>query len=174
MSSTVAVDGGGGGLVLRHIRQLVTVCTDPLKASRCKVGEEQNHLDILEEGVVSITAEGVIDFVGSEKVWAERMGEKRQAKVEMDCRDFVVLPGLVDGHTHPVWAGDRCQEFARKLAGATYMEIHQVRTTNRHHNNLCTYQTQETLESSIHSLLIHSYSLACICAVSLLSEWWRH
>ena len=35
-----------------------------------------------------------------------------------------VLPGLVDGHTHPVWAGDRVNEFGMKLAGATYMEVH--------------------------------------------------
>ncbi|XP_059843789.1 probable imidazolonepropionase isoform X2 [Hypanus sabinus] len=35
-----------------------------------------------------------------------------------------VLPGLVDAHTHPVWAGDRVHEFAMKLAGASYMEIH--------------------------------------------------
>ena len=32
-------------------------------------------------------------------------------------------PGLVDGHTHPVWAGDRVHEFAMKLAGASYMEV---------------------------------------------------
>lgn len=35
-----------------------------------------------------------------------------------------VMPGLVDGHTHPVWAGDRVNEFGMKLAGATYMEVH--------------------------------------------------
>ena len=35
-----------------------------------------------------------------------------------------VLPGFVDGHTHPVWAGDRVHEFAMKLAGASYMEVH--------------------------------------------------
>jgi imidazolonepropionase-like amidohydrolase len=34
-----------------------------------------------------------------------------------------VVPGLVDGHTHPVWAGDRVAEFAMKLAGATYMQV---------------------------------------------------
>jgi imidazolonepropionase len=33
------------------------------------------------------------------------------------------VPGLVDGHTHPVWAGDRVAEFAMKLAGATYMQV---------------------------------------------------
>jgi hypothetical protein len=37
-----------------------------------------------------------------------------------------VLPGLVDAHTHPVWAGDRVHEFSMKLAGATYLDIHKV------------------------------------------------
>ncbi|XP_054708015.1 probable imidazolonepropionase [Uloborus diversus] len=34
--------------------------------------------------------------------------------------------GLVDAHTHPVWAGDRVNEFAMKLAGATYMDVHKA------------------------------------------------
>ena len=29
----------------------------------------------------------------------------------------MTLSGLIDGHTHPVWAGDRVHEFAMKLAG---------------------------------------------------------
>lgn len=32
--------------------------------------------------------------------------------------------GFVDGHTHPIWSGDRVHEFALKLAGASYMQIH--------------------------------------------------
>ena len=35
-----------------------------------------------------------------------------------------MIPGFVDGHTHPVFDGDRSNEFAMKLAGAGYMEIH--------------------------------------------------
>lgn len=38
--------------------------------------------------------------------------------------DLMPLAGFVDAHTHPVWAGDRVHEFAMKLAGATYMDIH--------------------------------------------------
>lgn len=45
---------------------------------------------------------------------------------ELDARDCVVMPGLIDGHTHPVWAGDRVHEFALKLAGATYMDVHRA------------------------------------------------
>merc|ERR1711994_273006 len=44
----------------------------------------------------------------------------------LDAKGGAVVPGLVDGHTHPVWAGDRVHEFAMKLAGATYMEVHEA------------------------------------------------
>jgi len=43
-----------------------------------------------------------------------------------DADGGCVIPGLIDGHTHPVWAGDRVHEFAMKLAGATYMEVHEA------------------------------------------------
>ena len=38
----------------------------------------------------------------------------------------IFIVGLIDGHTHPVWAGDRVHEFAMKLAGASYMEVHEA------------------------------------------------
>jgi imidazolonepropionase len=40
-----------------------------------------------------------------------------------DGADALVTPGLVDCHTHLVYAGDRADEFAQRLAGATYAEI---------------------------------------------------
>ena len=36
------------------------------------------------------------------------------------------LPGLVDCHTHAVWAGSRSEEFKKRLAGASYSEILQA------------------------------------------------
>jgi imidazolonepropionase len=38
----------------------------------------------------------------------------------------LVTPGLVDCHTHLVYAGDRCQEFELRLHGASYAEIAQA------------------------------------------------
>ncbi len=42
---------------------------------------------------------------------------------KMDARGALVMPGLVDSHTHPIFAGTRAPEFARRLSGATYQEI---------------------------------------------------
>jgi imidazolonepropionase len=33
----------------------------------------------------------------------------------IDAKRGCVIPGLIDGHTHPVWAGDRVHEFAMKV-----------------------------------------------------------
>lgn len=41
----------------------------------------------------------------------------------LDAAGGVVLPGLVDSHTHAVFGGTRAHEFERRLEGATYQEI---------------------------------------------------
>lgn len=33
----------------------------------------------------------------------------------ISAKDMVVLPGFIDAHTHPVWAGDRVHEFSMKV-----------------------------------------------------------
>jgi imidazolonepropionase len=40
-----------------------------------------------------------------------------------DAGGALVTPGLVDAHTHPLYAGDRSAEIARRSAGATYDEL---------------------------------------------------
>jgi imidazolonepropionase len=41
----------------------------------------------------------------------------------VDGRGCIALPGLIDAHTHPVFAGIRADEFCRRLDGVTYAEI---------------------------------------------------
>ena len=41
----------------------------------------------------------------------------------IDAGGRCALPGLIDPHTHLVYAGNRAQEFAQRLAGADYLEI---------------------------------------------------
>ena len=44
--------------------------------------------------------------------------------VELDGRGLCAIPGLVDCHTHPAFAGDRVDEFSLRAGGATYEELH--------------------------------------------------
>jgi len=41
----------------------------------------------------------------------------------LNAQGRLVTPGLVDPHTHLIWAGDRAGEFERRMAGATYQQI---------------------------------------------------
>jgi imidazolonepropionase len=43
---------------------------------------------------------------------------------ELDGRGLCAVPGLVDCHTHPAFAGDRVEEFAVRGRGASYEELH--------------------------------------------------
>lgn len=40
-----------------------------------------------------------------------------------NLQQAIVTPGLIDCHTHLIFGGDRAEEFALRLAGATYEEI---------------------------------------------------
>jgi imidazolonepropionase len=60
----------------------------------------------------------------------ERIGSTDEIErlVDSDCEVVdaggrVVLPGFVDAHTHPVFAGTRVDEFEQRIKGATYQEI---------------------------------------------------
>src|SRR5947209_2975604 len=41
----------------------------------------------------------------------------------IDCEGRWITPGLIDCHTHLVFAGDRSDEFERRLAGESYADI---------------------------------------------------
>ncbi|HET9364580.1 MAG TPA: imidazolonepropionase [Candidatus Angelobacter sp.] len=47
----------------------------------------------------------------------------RRKVQELDCKGKVVLPGLIDCHTHPAFAEPRLVDFEKRIFGATYEEI---------------------------------------------------
>ncbi len=63
---------------------------------------------------------------GSEIVWVGPSSElpRSTGAVEtIDCRDSLVTPGLIDCHTHLVFAGNRAHEFEQRLNGVSYEQI---------------------------------------------------
>lgn len=52
--------------------------------------------------------------------WVGTRSDAPPADAVLDVGSALVTPGLVDGHTHPVFAGDRSDEAAARLAGEPY------------------------------------------------------
>lgn len=75
-------------------------------------------LGFIEKGAVA-SRSGRIVYAGPEN---ELPAAQRSAE-EIDCAGRLVTPGLIDCHTHLVFAGDRAAEWEMRLAGATYEEI---------------------------------------------------
>jgi len=70
--------------------------------------------------------DGALAIRGGRIAWVgERnsMPVELAAREELDGRGGWLTPGLVDCHTHLVYAGNRANEFEQRLAGATYEEI---------------------------------------------------
>ena len=74
-------------------------------------------------------ADGVVAVAGGQVAYVGPVGEMpaalrlSPATRRIDARGGLVTPGLVDAHTHIVFAGDRAAEFARRAAGQSYLEI---------------------------------------------------
>ncbi len=102
-------------LLIHNIGQL---CTIPAHDGGPQRGHRLGDLGLLENAAVAIH-EGRIVAVGD----SAELRETYAASARVDAGGKTVTPGLVDPHTHLVWAGDRADEFEQRIAGATYQEI---------------------------------------------------
>ena len=78
------------------------------------------RMRVIENGAIAVR-NGHIDWIG---VSGEEPAQLRRAQLERrDLRGVWLTPGLVDCHTHLVFAGTRAREYAERLRGASYAEI---------------------------------------------------
>ena len=79
-----------------------------------------------EAGAYGAIRDGAIGVVGDTIAWVGRRGDLPRdvaAATTLACDGAWITPGLVDCHTHLVYAGNRSGEFERRLLGATYADI---------------------------------------------------
>lgn len=84
-------------------------------------GSDQNDMHVIADGAVAIR-DGRIVAVGATADVIEKWGG---GVPTIDAAGQTVLPGLVECHSHPIFAGERCHEYAERLAGATLAEVAQ-------------------------------------------------
>ncbi len=86
--------------------------------ARCLASAPSGELDLVEHAALAWEGD-TIRWVGPER---ELPGEFAAWPVE-DAAGRLVVPGLVDCHTHLAFAGWRSDEFALRLKGASYLQI---------------------------------------------------
>lgn len=103
----MATDHGKGHVRVWRNARVATLATD------------QSGLGIVERGAV-VARDGRIVFAGEER---DLLGDIVANATAVDCEGRWITPGLIDCHTHLVYAGNRAKEFELRLTGATYEEV---------------------------------------------------
>ncbi|RPJ35982.1 MAG: imidazolonepropionase [Deltaproteobacteria bacterium] len=102
-------------LIIENAAQILTLSPgeNALKA--------EEKLGIVTNGSIAI-AKGRIVWVGPDHQISQQIDLSGNPP-RIDASGKIVLPGLIDSHTHLVFAGTREKEFELRLQGATYQEI---------------------------------------------------
>src|SRR6266704_6264617 len=105
--------------VVRNIGQLVTVAQQPIAGA-------SGVLQVISDAAIAVR-DGIIVWIGPddhvELMFDSDPKSEDDGITIVDAQGVVVTPGLVDSHTHLVFAGDRAEEFHLRRAGVTYGEL---------------------------------------------------
>jgi imidazolonepropionase len=102
-------------LAVLNCAQVVTLAGPP----RARTGAEMRELGVVPDGAL-LVRDGRIVKTGARRDIEAALS--RSAEI-VDAGGRIVLPGFVDAHAHPVFAGTRAREFELRCEGATYEEI---------------------------------------------------
>jgi imidazolonepropionase len=102
-------------LAVLHAAQLVTLAGP----KRPRVDAELSEVAIIGDGGM-LVRDGEIVATGRSDHIEKQMPPGTEV---VDAAGRVVLPGFVDAHTHPVFGGNRVDEFEMRSRGATYEQI---------------------------------------------------
>ena len=103
-------------LIITNCAQIVT-CRGPAPRLKNDLGDT----GLLTNSAMA-SMEGRIVWIGSTREVASHVAPARDCRC-MDAENGAMLPGLVDAHTHLVFAGTREGEFEERLKGTSYPDI---------------------------------------------------
>ena len=106
-------------ILIKNANEVVTL-KSTVQGPRIK--EQMRQIAVVEKGSVLIEGNRIVAVGAYEQLEADFPDLVRVAEV-IDASGKIVMPGLVDCHTHLVHGGTREQEFNMRLNGSTYMEI---------------------------------------------------
>ena len=98
-------------LLFRGVTQLATPT-----GSQPRRGPHQGELTVLKDAAFAVKG-GKITWVGPQESW------RGFSRNEHHLGGRAVIPGLVDPHTHAVWAGNRLEDFEARVRGEAYETI---------------------------------------------------
>lgn len=99
-------------------KELVTV--DPLYTA------PDNPLGIIQNGMMAFDTNKIL-WIGPESNFPKDLYPQAHWLIDpTETENKVILPGLIDSHTHPIFAGNRAKEFEMRLQGVTYQDIAQA------------------------------------------------
>lgn len=99
-------------MLIHSSSQLLTLQGGPQR------GHALGTLGIIEDGAVVVHDEKIVAVGTTPELKAAYPDEPT-----LDASGCVLMPGFVDPHTHLIWAGDRADEFEKKMSGKPYLEI---------------------------------------------------
>ena len=105
-------------LIIIHANELLTLDS---KYGAPRMGKDMKNLAIIQDGAVAIASNFII-FIGTTKELITKFPPNEETII-IDATNKLVTPGFIDPHTHIIFDGYREDEFEKKLAGMTYIEI---------------------------------------------------
>jgi len=99
-------------LIIKNVQELLTLSSS---------FKDESGLGIIRNGAVAVKDSKILWVGKTEEVDEKFILNLAGRKIEAGGK--TVMPGLIDGHTHLVFAGTRENEFEQRIKGFTYLEI---------------------------------------------------
>jgi len=100
--------------IITNPSQIITADT---RGKNYKRGSELGDIGLLEDHSIVVENNLIKDFIKNKKIHKSDYDEL------IDVTGKIILPGLVESHTHSAFAGSRSEEFKQQLQGVSYEEI---------------------------------------------------